>query len=466
MKQSAGEFYNNLKGKRVAFIGAGVSHRECIEVFVKKGAVVTLCDKKPDVNAFGAYGETLKQLGVRLSLGEHYLDGLAGQDIIMRTPGFEYFTPELQAAKAAGSEVTSEMELFFELCPCEKVAVTGSDGKTTTTTLIAEMLKAAGRTVHLGGNLGRALLPVVEQIAPTDVAVVELSSFQLISMRESPDVAVVTNVTPNHLDHHKDMQEYIDAKRNIFAHQGAFSRTVLGVDNDVAASFANPECVRGQLFEFSVKRPVRTGAFLGEDGIIYMSVNGERTKIMHAAEIKLPGLHNIENYLAAICATWGYVDREAIYNVAVEFDGVEHRIEFVREKDGVRWYNDSIATTPTRTIAGLESFDQKLVIIAGGYDKKIPFDPLIPKLVERVKTLILIGATADTIEAEVRAYPGFDPAELAILRAGSLEEAVKKAAEAAGPGDIVSLSPACASFDMFPNYGTRGRRFKELVNAL
>lgn len=197
-----------------------------------------------------------------------------------------------------------------------------------------------------------------------------------------------------------------------------------------------------------------------------MSVNGERTKIMHANEIKLPGLHNIENYLAAICATWGYVDREAIYNVAVEFDGVEHRIEFVREKDGVRWYNDSIATTPTRTIAGLESFDQKLVIIAGGYDKKIPFDPLIPKLVERVKTLILIGATADTIEAEVRAIPGFDPAELAILRAGSLEEAVKKAAEAAGPGDIVSLSPACASFDMFPNYGTRGRRFKELVNAL
>ena len=185
MKQSAGEFYNNLKGKRVAFIGAGVSHRECIEVFAKKGAIVTLCDKKPDVNAFGAYGETLKQLGVRLSMGEHYLDGLAGQDIIMRTPGFEYFTPELQAAKAAGSEVTSEMELFFELCPCEKVAVTGSDGKTTTTTLIAEMLKAAGRTVHLGGNLGRALLPVVEQIAPTDVAVVELSSFQLISMRES-----------------------------------------------------------------------------------------------------------------------------------------------------------------------------------------------------------------------------------------------------------------------------------------
>lgn len=233
MKQTAGEFYESLKGRRVAFIGAGVSHRECIEVFAKKGAIVTLCDKKPDAASFGAYGETLKKLGVRLSLGPHYLDGLAGQDIIMRTPGFEYFTPELQAAKAAGSEVTSEMELFFELCPCEKVAVTGSDGKTTTTTLIAGMLKAAGRTVHLGGNLGRALLPVVEQIAPADVAVVELSSFQLISMHESPDVAVVTNVTPNHLDHHKDMREYIDAKRNILLHQAPGSRAVLGYANDV-----------------------------------------------------------------------------------------------------------------------------------------------------------------------------------------------------------------------------------------
>ena len=295
MKQSAGEFYNNLKGKRAAFIGAGVSHRECIEVFAKKGAIVTLCDKKPDVNAFGAYGETLKQLGVRLSLGEHYLDGLAGQDIIMRTPGFEYFTPELQAAKAAGSEVTSEMELFFELCPCEKVAVTGSDGKTTTTTLIAEMLKAAGRTVHLGGNLGRALLPVVEQIAPTDVAVVELSSFQLISMRESPDVAVVTNVTPNHLDHHKDMQEYIDAKRNILLYQAPGSRAVLGYANDITRAMAKD--VKGSYLWFTRFSETDNGGFLRADGMLCVAKDGVVTPIVHKSEVALRGEHRESRHL-------------------------------------------------------------------------------------------------------------------------------------------------------------------------
>ena len=465
MDSRVDRFFHGIKGKKISVIGIGVSHSDLISRLNDYGAKVTAHDRRTREEVGEAICNNFEARGVKLRLGEDYLENIDA-DIVLRTPGMKFHHPVLERLRRDGVAVTSEMELFFDLCPCKTIGITGSDGKTTTTTLIAEILKEAGRRVHVGGNIGRALMPLIRDIREGDFAVAELSSFQLISMRESPDIAVVTNITPNHLDVHKDMQEYIDAKRNIFAHQGAFSRTVLGVDNDVAASFANPECVRGQLFEFSVKRPVRTGAFLGEDGILYMSVNGERIKIMHAAEIKLPGLHNIENYLAAICATWGYVDREAIYNVAVEFDGVEHRIEFVREKDGVRWYNDSIATTPTRTIAGLESFDQKLVIIAGGYDKKIPFDPLIPKLVERVKTLILIGATADTIEAEVRAHPGFDPAELAILRAGSLEEAVKKAAEAAGPGDIVSLSPACASFDMFPNYGTRGRRFKELVNAL
>ena len=238
MSEKTTSFYEGLKGKRVAFIGAGVSHRECIEIFCKKGAVVTLCDKKPDLAAFGPYGETLKELGVTLSLGENYLDGLRGQDMIMRTPGFEYFTPALQEAKAQGAQVTSEMELFFELCPCRKVAVTGSDGKTTTTTLLAEMLKHAGRTVHLGGNLGRALLPVVDTIAEDDIAVVELSSFQLISMRTSPQIAVVTNVTPNHLDHHKDMQEYIDAKRNILLYQTAQDKAVLGYENEVTRAMA------------------------------------------------------------------------------------------------------------------------------------------------------------------------------------------------------------------------------------
>lgn len=464
MKQSAGEFYNNLKGKRVAFIGAGVSHRECIEVFVKKGAVVTLCDKKPDVNAFGAYGETLKQLGVRLSLGEHYLDGLAGQDIIMRTPGFEYFTPELQAAKAAGSEVTSEMELFFELCPCEKVAVTGSDGKTTTTTLIAEMLKAAGRTVHLGGNLGRALLPVVEQIAPTDVAVVELSSFQLISMRESPDVAVVTNVTPNHLDHHKDMQEYIDAKRNILLYQAPGSRAVLGYANDITRAMAKD--VKGSYLWFTRFSETDNGGFLRADGMLCVAKDGVVTPIVHKSEVALRGEHNLENLLAAFCAVWGMVDVAVMAQVARSFQGVEHRIEPVRTLNGVQWFNDSIATSPTRVIAGLRAFDQKLIIIAGGSDKGISFAPLAPELIAHVKTLILTGATAQKIEDAVKADPGFAESGLVILRAADMPQAVEMARAAAQPGDIVSLSPACASFDSYPNFEARGRHYKELVNAL
>ena len=222
-----------VRGKKVAFIGAGVSHKTLIEEFVGLGAEVTLCDKKNSVEDFGDYADTIRRLGIHLSLGENYMDGFKGQDIILRTPGFEFYQKPLQDAIAAGTMVTSEVELFFDFCPCEIVAVTGSDGKTTTTTLISEFFKAAGRRVHLGGNIGAALLPMLPDVSPDDVAVVELSSFQLISMRKSPKVAVVTNVTPNHLDHHKDMQEYIDAKRNILLHQVPPCRAVLGYENDI-----------------------------------------------------------------------------------------------------------------------------------------------------------------------------------------------------------------------------------------
>ena len=457
-------FYRSLKGRKVAFIGAGVSHRECIEIFCRKGAVVTLCDKKPDLEAFGAYGGVLKELGVKLSLGERYLDGLRGQDMILRTPGFEYYTPELQAALEAGAQVTSEMELFFELCPCPKIAVTGSDGKTTTTTLIAEMLRAAGRTVHLGGNLGRALLPVVDSIRPEDLAVVELSSFQLISMRRSPEVAVVTNVTPNHLDHHKDMQEYIDAKRNILLYQGPDSRAVLGYENAVTREMAKD--VKGTFKWFTRFSTVENGGFLREDGWLCMADGGRVTPIVHKSEVGLRGEHNLENLLAAMSAVWGMVPVGTMAQVAREFKGVEHRIEPVRTRNGVQWFNDSIATSPTRVIAGLRAFDQKLIIIAGGSDKGVSFAPLAPELIAHVKVLILTGATADKIEAAVKADPGFAASGLKILRADGMEQAVRLADQEAKAGDIVSLSPACASFDCYPNFEARGRHYKELVNAL
>ncbi len=459
------QLQNLIQGKKVAFIGAGVSHKRCIEQFVELGAQVTLCDQKKSLEDFGAYADTLRRLHVRLSLGEHYTDGFAGQDIIMRTPGYEYYKPELQAALQAGTKVTSEVELFFELCPCEIVAVTGSDGKTTTTTLISKMFEAAGRKVFLGGNIGAALLPQLADVTPEAVAVVELSSFQLISMRVSPKVAVVTNVTPNHLDHHKDMQEYIDAKRNILLWQVPPCRAVLGFENGISRGMQK-DC-KGEQVWFTRLHDTDKGAFLREsDDTLCYAENGVVTPILPRAEVKLRGLHNVENLLAAIAAVWGRVPVEAMRQVGSTFTGVEHRIEPVRTLDGVTYYNDSIASSPTRTIAGLRSFNQKIILIAGGYDKKIPYEPLAPEILAHVKTLVLMGATGPRIEAAVRGCAGFDESALTILHADSMQHAVELARGAARPGDVVSLSPASASFDLYPNFEVRGRDYKNIVNSL
>ena len=454
-----------IQGKKVAFIGAGVSHKRCIEQFVELGAQVTLCDQKKSIEDFGDYADTLRRLNVALSLGEHYTDGFAGQDIIMRTPGYEYFKPELQAAKAAGAMVTSEVELFFEFCPCEIVAVTGSDGKTTTTTLISKMFEAAGRKVFLGGNIGAALLPQLADVTPDAVAVVELSSFQLISMRRSPKVAVVTNVTPNHLDHHKDMQEYIDAKRNILLWQVPPCRAVLGYENDITRAMQS-DCKDEQVW-FTRLHETDRGAFLrASDDTLCYAENGVVTPVLPRAEIKLRGLHNVENLLAAIAAVWGRVPVEAMRQVGSTFTGVEHRIEPVRVLDGVTYYNDSIASSPTRTIAGLRSFDQKVILIAGGYDKHIPYEPLAPEVIAHVKNLVLMGATGPRIEKAVREDPNFNEAELPIQHADNMQHAVELARACAKPGDIIILSPASASFDLYPNFEVRGREFKKIVNEL
>ena len=462
MQSKANIFFDSLKGKKVAFIGAGVSHKKLIEIFSHKGAIVTLCDKK-QLEGFGDYAETLKQLNVNLSLGENYLDGLKNQDMIMRTPGFEFYTKELQDQLNAGVMVTSEMELFFQLCPCKIYAVTGSDGKTTTTTLISEMLKESGKTVHLGGNIGKALLPIAEEVKEDDVAVVELSSFQLISMRQSPDVAVVTNVTPNHLDHHKDMQEYIDAKRNILLYQTREGKAVLGYENDVSRNMEDD--VKGKCVFFT-----RLTDISGIPGCGYIDDGGMLcvggAKVVHQDEVALRGKHNLENLLAAFCAVNGDVPYEIMAKVAREFKGVEHRIEPVRTLNGVQWFNDSIASSPTRTIAGLKSFPQKICIIAGGYDKKIPYEPLAQPVIDNVKLLVVMGQTGPAIEKVVREHPDFEKSGIKILRAESMEQAVQLMYENTQPGDIVSLSPASASFDFYTNFEVRGRHFKKLVNEL
>ena len=456
-------FFDSIKDKKVAFIGTGVSHNDLIRMFVKKGIDVTVCDRKT-ADKLDVYDEFSKA-GVKFALGDNYLDEIFNCDIVFRTPGMYFNNPVLTEARKKGIVVTSEMEVFFDLCPCKIYAVTGSDGKTTTTTLISEFFARSGRTVHKGGNIGRALLPIIEEIKETDVAVVELSSFQLISMRKSPDVAVITNIAPNHLDVHGTMEEYIDSNKNLILHQNAFSKTVLNLDNEITNGLS--DIVRGKLVKFSRKSvPQPFGAFLNENNVLCYNDNGKVTEVIEAEKIRIPGVHNVENYLTAISAVWGEVGLDAIRETAVEFNGVEHRIEFVRELDGVKWYNDSIATSPTRVLAGLNSFSQKLIVIAGGYDKKIPFEPLAKPVNEKVKALILLGVTADKIQKAVTEYEGYSEENLKIYRVSTLEEAVAKAKEIAVEGDIVTLSPACASFDLYPNFEARGNHFKNIVKSL
>ena len=455
-------FFKSIKNKKVAFCGIGKSNLPLIYKFLNRGIDVYACDRRDESAIDEATVSELKSAGAKLLLGADYLKNL-DVDIIFRTPGMNYFLPELCAARDNGIVVTSEIEVFFDLCPCKTIAVTGSDGKTTTTTLIATFLREQGFKVHLGGNIGTPLLPIIEDINEDDIAVVELSSFQLISMRKSPDISVVTNVAPNHLDVHKTMDEYIEAKKNILVHQNAFSRTVLNIDNEITKSFEND--VRGEKVFFSYNNKVNNGAFLDGDMICYEDKNVV-TEIMNKKEIKLPGEHNVENYLTAISAVWGLVDVDTIVKVAREFGGVEHRIEFVRELNGVKYYNDSIATSPTRTIAGLKAFNQKLIVLGGGYDKHIPFEPLAPYAIEKIKILILTGPTASAIEKAIRECDGFDGCGMEIIHSENLEQSVEIAHRLAKSGDIVSLSPACASFDAYPNFEERGKHFKQLVNSL
>ncbi len=455
------KFFEQIKGKKIAMCGIGVSNTPLILEFLSKGAKVYACDRRTR-ELIGETADMLESHGAELRLGEGYLDNLE-VDIIFRTPGMSFYLPELEAARKKGIAVTSEMEVFFDLCPATVFAITGSDGKTTTTTLIAKMLEAEGKKVFVGGNIGKPLLPEIENITADDYVVVELSSFQLISMRKSPDVAVVTNVAPNHLDVHKDMDEYVESKKNVLLHQNAFSRTVLNRDNEITEGFR--QFVRGQSLGFSMERQLRNGAWLDGEGYLHMAYRGMDVPIMHRDEIAILGDHNVANYLTAITAVWGYVGLDSIKKVAREFGGVEHRIEFVREVEGVKYYNDSIASSPTRTIAGLKAFSQKVHLIAGGYDKHIPFEPMVPYVLEKVEKLYLCGDTADKIEKAVKEDENYNGTP-EIIRVKDIAEAVEKAHKNAKSGEVVTLSPACASFDAFPNFAARGNYFKELVNKL
>ena len=446
-------YFTSLKDKKIAVLGLGVSNRPLVRLLLEFGCDVTGCDRTPREKLDDEV-LALEAAGCKLRVGDDYLDGVEA-DILFRTPGMHPGNPAIEALRSRGAEVTSEMEVFFEVCPCQLMAVTGSDGKTTTTTLISEMLKAAGKTVWLGGNIGTPLLPLVRQMQETDFAVVELSSFQLMDMTRSPARAVVTNLAPNHLDVHKDMDEYVDAKKNIFRYQSENGLLILNADNEITNSFTGNGITR----HFS--RQGKAYVCL-ENGVICR--NG--IQVLDTKDILIPGVHNIENYMAAIAAVEGLVDDETIRHVAKTFGGVEHRIELVRIKDGVRFYNDSIASSPSRTIAGLRSFDEKVILIAGGYDKHIPYDVLGPEICKHVKKLVLGGATGPQIRAAVENAAEYTPGVPEILDCPDFESAVRTAAAAAKDGDIVLMSPASAAFDQFKNFMVRGEFYKKIVMEL
>lgn len=443
-------------GKNITVVGIGISNMPLIRFLAENGAKVTACDKKTQ-DELGERAEELTNLGVSLVCGEHYLDKLSG-DIIFKTPGMRFDHPALEQARSNGSVVTSEMEVFFEVCPAKIIAVTGSDGKTTTTTLIYKILTESGFKCHLGGNIGHPLLCETDSIDKNDIVVLELSSFQLHTMKKSADVAVITNISPNHLDMHKSYEEYIDAKKNIYLHQS--EKGVLVVNKSDKMSFSCAESAHGEVRTFGYDADC---SVYEKDGSIFAF--GE--KIMDKSIIKVPGEHNVQNYMAAIAAAYPLAKKKSIIKVAETFGGVEHRIEFVRELDGVKYYNSSIDSSPNRTINTLKVFN-KVILIAGGKDKGIPYDALGEHLAKKTKHLVLIGKTAPIIKKSLDDYTqktGLGK-DIAVDFCKTYDEAVMCARRAAKPGDVVLLSNASTSFDMFSNFEERGNLFKSIVNSL
>ncbi|MBQ6366037.1 MAG: UDP-N-acetylmuramoyl-L-alanine--D-glutamate ligase [Oscillospiraceae bacterium] len=455
------EYIDSIREKSICVIGIGVSNIPLIEMLLAQGCRVTACDKHTP-EEMGPVAENLLAKGAELKLGPDYLEDLHF-DVIFRTPGLMPFDEHLERAKAEGAVITSEMEVFFRVCPCRVIAVTGSDGKTTTTTIISELLKEAGYTVHLGGNIGHPLLCEVPDMHREDIAVLELSSFQLHSMACKPAVSVITNISPNHLDKHKDFEDYVDAKKSIYKLQDASDSLVLNREDPHTAEFEAEAHATKRYF--SLEQPVENGVFLA-GGSLYRAVEGNHTAIMKADSIRIPGIHNVSNYMAAFAATQGLVSDEVCRRVAETFPGVEHRLETVRVLRGVTYINDSIGTSPTRTIAGLHALKKKPIILVGGYDKHIPFDSLGEALCTFTKAVIATGATADKILEAMRSADAFPSCHVPIRKIDDFDSAVSAAAEMAGEGDIVLLSPACAAFDAFANFAERGRHFKKLVMEL
>ena len=455
------DYIDYLHGKRIGVIGFGVSNQPLVRVLLRSGCDVTVCDRRDRVQ-LGVAGDEAAAQGAKFILGADYLEHL-DFDVIFRTPGVLPIVPQLRAAAQNGAILTSEMEAFCNLCPCRILAITGSDGKTTTSTITAELLRAQGYTVHLGGNIGTPLFDRIADLRPDDFAVLELSSFQLHSMHCAPDVAIITNISPNHLDVHPDLEDYVSAKCSIYRGQRSDGVLVLNARDAHTPRFAAE--APGSVRYFSSVGPVENGVYCS-DGVIYRAHDGRAERLIDVSDIRIPGAHNVENYMAAFAATDGLVGQAACERVARSFAGVAHRMERIRELNGITFINDSIASSPTRTIAGLHALPKPPVIILGGHDKHIPFDELGDEVCLHAKAAVVVGETAQRIAAAIRGSEFYDPQTLPLIEAPDFRAAVEAAYRLAQSGDTVTLSPACSSFDFFKNFAERGDTFRAIVEDL
>lgn len=457
------EFNRFLKNKKVAIIGLGVSNMPLLDYMYDKRANVTIFveddENKIDKNILSI----VNKYKCGTSFGKDALSKLKDFDIIFRSPSCLPTRKELMEEKQRGAIVTTEIEMLMKLAPCKIIGITGSDGKTTTTSLVYSILKKAGYNTYLGGNIGLPIFTKLDEITPEDIIVLELSSFQLMGMEQSPNIGVITNITPNHLNIHKDYQEYIDAKKNIFKYQKENDIVVLNYDNKITR-----KCIReanSKVVLFSGKEKLENG-FIVDNNTIKQCEDGVRKHILDTSEVLLRGEHNYENIATALAVTKSLVDIDIAIQAVKEFKAVEHRLEFVKEINGSKWYNDSVSSSPTRTIAGLNSFNEDIVLIAGGYDKNLDYTPIAKPILAKVKTLILLGQTSGKIFEAVKREEEKERKNIDIHMCETLEETVNLAKKLSKPGEVVLFSPASASFDLFKNFADRGEKFKKLVNQL
>lgn len=459
------EFNKYITGKKVAIIGIGVSNIPLLDYFYNKNSYVTVFDNKEEIEINQQALQKIKQYNMKYFFGKDNLKYLQGFDIIFRSPSALPTIPEIEKEIERGAIVTSEIEMVLKLAPGKVIGVTGTEGKTTTTSIIYEIVKKAGYKCFLGGNIGVPIFTKINEMTPQDIIILELSSFQLMDMDVSPDISVVTNIYPDHLNIHKTYEEYQQAKKNIFKYQNENGLTILNKDNEIINKFSKE--VIGKKVFFSSKQKIEDGyIYDSEDGQIKYCKDGIRRHLINKKDIKIRGIHNYENICAALAATSTITNIETQILAIKEFKGVEHRLEFVRELNGVKYYNDSIGTSPVSTIAGLNTFDENIILLAGGSDKGLDYKEVGEAIAKKVKILILTGPTSEKIENATNEALIKQGNAMNIYHCKDLEEAVKLAKDKANLGDIVLLSPASASFDAFKNFMERGEKFKEIVNNL